>query len=145
MEGIIDNMDKNYSTDKTFPGFVYIINYGDGSIFKIGFTILTPETRIKQIAHKDVILPMQLVMYSYVITNCRYLETLMHLHFEDQRVGGEWFRLDFPRLVEAYQILASFGSVTLCEDWYSLVPEDYKKFIEYGVVYPLLPRFIMKS
>lgn len=132
-----------------YEGYVYVIDYGDGETFKIGHTIGDPETRLREIARTSVRMPdkyrPQLVMAALTCTNCRRLEGLLHLLFEERNVGGEWFRLDFVELVNLYQSLYSFGGVELYDRWYELVPNNYKRYIDGSAISPRLPWFTRKE
>lgn len=124
------------------PGYVYILDYGDGETFKIGHTVNEPEIRLNQIAALPTVMPkVELVMAVYTSTNCERLEGLLHMYFDEQHVKGEWFKLDFVQLVEAYQCLGVFGGAELFKRWYELVPRDIDRLLEYRVVSPVLPAF----
>jgi hypothetical protein len=127
------------------PGYVYVIDYGDGVTFKIGFTTTTPEVRINQIAKGSVIMPMHLVMSGYTNTNAYFLENLLQMHFDDNHVRGEWFKLDFTRLVELYQSLAAFSvGVKLYDRWYDLVPNNLDELLDENMITSHVPPFVDK-
>jgi hypothetical protein len=140
-------MDDEYkqSNKRRLPGYVYLIDFGDGKTFKIGQTKHEPELRLHQIAKGNVIMPMQLVMEVYTETNCGLLETLLHMNFDNNHIRGEWFRFDFFDLVDIYQAMSSFGGARLHDRWYELVPDGYDKFIEGGRISSKLPYFDKKE
>lgn len=115
-------------------GYIYVIDYGDGKTFKIGYTNKEPEMRISQISKMNVIMPMHLVMSAYIDTNVYYVEQILHMMLDEQHVRGEWFKLDIIDLCEVYELLdrLSFGAVT-CEDrWYDeIVPKDYQSYLDH--------------
>lgn len=128
--------DKNWK-----PGHVYVVDYGDGVTFKIGHTTVSPEARLKQIAKGSVIMPMQLVMSVDTTNNAHFLENVIHMALDSDHVRGEWFKLDFVKLVELYQLLNYFGHVELYDRWYEVVPKDYQHYIDHGALTPNYPYF----
>ena len=138
-------MEKVSSKDMPLhEGNVYLIDYGDGKTFKLGMTINDVEKRLKTICRGSVIMPMQLVMSGYSM-NCRQLENLLHLKYQNVNKGGEWFSLTFVHLVEIYQILELLTCVELYNRWYELVPDDHQKYIEHFAISSNLPQFIRKE
>lgn len=125
-------------------GYVYVIDYGDGKTFKIGMTRTGPQNRMAQINKAAILMPkqygMKMVM-SGEFANCYYLEQLLHDRFESLRDNGEWFKLDFPDLVETYQVFTILGDSTLYDRWYELVPYDHEGYISHGVINPYFPSF----
>jgi hypothetical protein len=137
----VDTSEYKQANKSWLPGNVYVIDYGDGVTFKIGYTTVDPEVRIKQIARGSVIMPMHLVMSVHTDTNAFFLENILQMTLDTDHVNGEWFKLDFPKLVEIYQCMSFFGGVQLYDRWYELVPEDHQKMIDYYVISNNFPRF----
>jgi hypothetical protein len=135
------NDESHQPSKRWYPGYVYVIDYGDGKTFKVGSTIGNPEGRLKQIVGSSVIMPMHLVMAVYTETNCTWLENLVHMQLDNKHISGEWFTLDFVDLVEVYQMLTSFGGVEMYDDWWNLVDEDYQKYIDHGAISSNMPLF----
>jgi hypothetical protein len=132
------NVNEYNQPDKRWDfGYVYVLDFGDGKRFKIGKTILEPKLRVASIQHgvRSVVkLPdMSMVMFG-TSDNPYYLEQLLHMKFDDEHVGGEWFNLSFPDLVEIYQILYAVGSVELTDHWFEIVPGDYLDYLKHGAV-----------
>lgn len=118
-------------------GNLYVIDCGDMKTFKIGYTTKDVSERLRQISKSSVLMPykMSVVMSFEVLTNVSAVESLMHLKFEGHRVNGEWFNLSFVDLVELYQAMWGLSCrKTLHRRWFEIVPEDHKKYIEYGVI-----------
>lgn len=118
-------------------GNLYVIDCGDMKTFKIGYTTKDVSERLRQISKGSVLMPykMSVVMSFEVLTNVSAVESLMHLKFEGHRVNGEWFNLSFVDLVELYQAMWGLSCrQTLHRRWFEIVPEDYRKYIEYGAI-----------
>lgn len=129
-------------------GYVYVIDYGDGETFKIGCTTTNPEKRMSQINKAAVLMPkkygMQLVM-SGEVSNCYYLEQLLHSKFDVLHDNGEWYKLGFPELVEVYQILSLLSDeAELYDRWFDLLPDDTQAYFEHGVILTHYPRLRKK-
>jgi hypothetical protein len=129
----------NYS-----PGYIYVIDYGDGKKFKIGMTNGKVETRFRQIANTSVLMPMHLVMEAFVY-NARQVENLLHLKFEPKHIRGEWFELKLMDLVELYQTLSLLGTPAVHDHWFSFIPEDIHRLRELADVYVNFPPFDKKE
>jgi len=124
---------KNQKDKKWLAGYIYLIDYGDGKTFKIGYTTISPEKRLKQICGKtSVIMPMKLVLFGETETNCIHLESLLHMVFDKNHVNGEWFRFEFPDLVSFFIALNSFCNNVHIEDrWFEILPKDAKEWVEF--------------
>lgn len=131
----------NQPLKKWLSGWVYVLDYGDGKTFKIGYTTGEPEERVNQIARGTVLMPMRLVMACYTMTNCFYFENLLQMLLDDKHVRGEWFSLDFPDLVGLYQTLSCFGGAQLYDRWFELVPDDYREYIDHFSINDNYPHF----
>lgn len=129
----------NQPHKKWKTGEVYLIDYGDGKTFKIGFTTLDPITRLKQIMKGNVIMPMQLVFTCYTDTSCRMLEEMLHMKFDMSHKGGEWFYLEFQDLLDVYRAMDTFGGVMVHDRWYELVPNEFVDKEERDVLYLSAP------
>lgn len=116
----------NQKNKNWIHGHVYVLDYGDGKTFKIGSTIHEPESRAGGITKGlPVIMPkMELVMSAEIFSNCRMVEQLIHMHFDQYHIKGEWFNLEFIYLLQVHTMLAQFGSPRLYGRWYELIPED---------------------
>lgn len=135
-----------YNQNKKFKqGTVYVLDYGNGSSFKIGMTTGDVHARVKQISRGSVIMPMKLVMYCETLTNCALLEELIHMMLDGQHENGEWFKLDFVGLMEVYDALNPFGGVKVTDHWYSLVPDDYEAFLDMHPRSEGIPFFTKKA
>lgn len=122
-----------------YPGYVYILDYGDGKTFKIGHTTKEPEDRLKQISLSSVLMPMRLVM-SVFCENCKQLENLLHLVYDENNVVGEWYALHLVDIIEIYQSMSVFGGAELYDGWYELADGRFDDLIHEGVVGSNLPR-----
>lgn len=93
---------RRYNRDTT-AGYVYLLNaIHDSSLFKIGRTN-NPENRAKTFSVK---LPFAVEYVCLIQTDNMYkLESDLHVHFNKQRLDGEWFRLS-PDDVEYIKGLA---------------------------------------
>lgn len=121
-------------------GYLYVIDFGDKRTFKIGYTTKSVTERFNQIAKSSVLMPnqMALVMSFDVMTNVYAVESLMHMKFEDYRINGEWFELNFPELVELYQVMCGLSvRQTLHQRWFEVVPDDHEKYIEHYAISPV--------
>lgn len=122
-------------------GWVYVVNFGDNTTFKIGFTCSEPEHRLRDIQRSNVVMPnvMSLVMTSFV-DQPFYLERILHSKLSQKNVRGEWFNLSFPDLVDVYKALYSIGNqVDLYDNWFDIVPKDYQEYINHGAINLDLP------
>lgn len=130
--------------NKTFlPGFVYVIHDGYRN-FKIGYTTVNPEIRLKQINRTNVLMPKncQLVFSCHTDTNAFYLENIIHMSLDQFHVKGEWFSLRTRELVLIYQLFQHFGSVAIHDHWFEVVDdEDIKHYNDNGLYFPALPQF----
>lgn len=122
-------------------GEIYVIDFGDMKNFKIDYTTAGSANRLKTICKGPVLMPnkMELVMSFEVSTNVRAVESLMHLKFDDNRIKGEWFELDFVDLVELYQTMYGLSDrQVLHSRWFEIVPTDYEKYIEHCAINPTI-------
>jgi hypothetical protein len=119
----------NQKNKKWKHGYVYVLDYGDGETFKIGSTIHEPEKRLNQICSGTVIMPMHLVMAFEIYTNCEMVEQLIHMNWDDYHVRGEWFKSDWPAILQLYDMMLKWDCYPAVFDrWYDIVPEDYEEY-----------------
>ena len=78
-------------------GYAYVIYDGGTGLYKIGASA-DPEKRLSQLKTAT---PTSLTLEHAIPTDDMYeLEEIIHVHFEDKRVTGEWFKLDQDDLYE---------------------------------------------
>src|ERR1041385_847356 len=78
--------------DTTQGGWVYVVGCVGRPLHKIGMT-KDPRTRLTSITYPDTKDPVML----HVLIPCEYpdeAEKVLHEHFSEKRVVGEWFALD---------------------------------------------------
>lgn len=123
-------------------GYVYVIDYGNQTTFKIGYTKNLPSTRLKAICGTSVVMPMDMVFYSQIDTNAYYVEQLLHMSYDGKHHNGEWFDLDFVELTDIAVILQQLGSLEYTDHWYEkVVPTDYMEYIKNYAINPHLVSF----
>lgn len=77
----------NIGLRKPNPGYVYVIH--DNGEYKIGMSA-SPDKRLKQVRKtEDAEIVLQML-----VPDARLVESILHKHFQDKRIGGEWFSLD---------------------------------------------------
>lgn len=109
---------------KWSPGYLYILDYGDGKQFKIGKTSGDPQNRVNQITRgASQLLPnplnAKLVVSLAMDTNPYYLEQLLHMRLWQQHIGGEWFEFEGAEsLATLIKDIESFGVITYYDRWY---------------------------
>lgn len=84
--------------------YVYIIENIDNGAIKIGVAH-NPETRLKQLQTGSVS-ELRIVYQSYLCSNAFDIEKITHIHFKDQHIRGEWYRIskdDVIRFLEGRQ------------------------------------------
>lgn len=123
---------------KWSPGYLYILDYGDGKQFKIGITRGDPTTRANQIKRNSGhLMPnpisSELVVTLKMDTNPYYLEQLLHMTYEYRHVGGEWFELDDTQdIVGLVAMVKPFGRLKYYPRWYSYFDETFLSFVVAG-------------
>ena len=73
-------------------GYVYLIHDKDKDVYKIGVTKSNSSKRLKQLQTGN---STELnIIYLFKTEYPFRLETMLHKHFNNQNVRGEWFKLD---------------------------------------------------
>lgn len=75
--------------DRRNRQFVYVIENMDNGAIKVGVA-QDPEKRLAQLQTGNVS-ELCLVYQSYVCSNAFNIESLVHQHFEDKHIRGEWY------------------------------------------------------
>jgi len=129
---------------KWSPGYLYILDYGDGKQFKIGKTSGDPQNRVNQITRgASQLLPnpldAKLVVSLAMDTNPYYLEQLLHMRLWQQHIGGEWFEFeDIESLTALIKDIEPFGRITYYDKWYDYFNSMFLANIAAGAYPPEL-------
>lgn len=136
-----ENMNAEMKLKKWSPGYLYILDYGDGETFKIGITSGDPSLRSNQVTrnvgalvpnHKGTKLLISLEMS----TNPYYLEQLVHMSLADHHEVGEWFKLSIDQLADLVGRIKPFGYLEYYDGWYELFEDDFIGYVVNGA-YPM--------
>lgn len=131
---------------KWSPGYLYILDYGDGKQFKIGKTSGDPQNRVNQITRgASQLLPnplnAKLVVSLAMDTNPYYLEQLLHMRLWQQHIGGEWFEFeDIESLAALVKDIKSFGRIIYYDAWYDYFDTGFLAHVVSGN-YPIELRY----
>ena len=137
----MDEMSPEMANKKWSPGYLYILDYGDGKQFKIGITSNNPELRANQIKRGvGRLLPnpidAKLVVSLEMETNPYYLEQLLHMQYWTSHVGGEWFELpEVDSLTQLVSYIKPFGILRYYDGWYEMFDDDFVAYVMNGI-YP---------
>lgn len=136
-----DVMKIEMQAKKWSPGYLYILDYGDGTQFKIGITTKAPKTRADAIKRNSgTLLPLpidsELVVSLEMDTNPYYLEQLLHMTLADHHVTGEWFKFDnTDELAFLVAMILPFGHLEYFDRWYQLfATDDLFLYVHAGVL-----------
>lgn len=137
-----DDMKSEMQNKKWSPGYLYILDYGDGKQFKVGITTKSPKTRADAIQRNaGMLLPLpiesELIISLEMDTNPYYLEQLLHMTLADKHIGGEWFMFDdLGELAELVSIIKPFGILEYFDRWYDIFASDDVFLSVHSHVYP---------
>jgi len=100
--------------EQTREGHVYIVQCGDTPYYKIGVTQGRPAARIVSL---QTGCPFKLhLIEAFFSYNAEGLEATIQEVFEVNRVRGEWYLLDEPRLQTLMGLFSGDGTITVFEN-----------------------------
>lgn len=135
MDDEVSEMTPEMVSKKWSPGYLYILDYGDGKQFKIGITKNNPAIRANQISRgAGMLLPnpinAELVVSLKMDTNPYYLEQLLHMQQHFNHVSGEWFEFgDKDELANLVKTIEPFGELEYYDRWYSYFDSDFVAYL----------------
>lgn len=84
-------------TEETSTGFVYVVQAGNESLYKIGWTQQDPKIRLSSLQVGNHV-KLKLI---YVFSACsKSLEKRLHDIFRNSCVSGEWFKLNTADILD---------------------------------------------
>lgn len=88
-------------------GYIYFIQAGDENYFKIGSSAEFPSRRLKELQtgnHLPLTLARVIEYHEH-----EFIERLLHKTFREQRLIGEWFKLDISQIDFKLRALEELG------------------------------------
>jgi len=113
IEAIEKGLNYYHSPNQSYcpAGFVYIIQSGRDSYYKVGFSAANPQRRL---ASMQVSTPEELTLVYYIESDrAATIEKLIHSMLRNNHIRGEWFNLDDRDLAWLKTKLKKFAEMPL--------------------------------